>query len=324
MTRFLKITSIIAICILLVGILLSAAGTFFGGGGLFRRDSAAGSTKLLQEIGSGLSSFSDHIPHLSINSKGIYFTGDTPIGDADPLARSEDSFDASVIKKLDIDAGAGRILIKEQEGSEQTIDVSAEIAGRLDIRENNGTLHIKVSDQMKVNNRFYFGFDTDDSTIEVRIPKGYHAESADLSLGAGEIDIEKLSAGNASFTVGAGRLAVEELSADTADISVAAGECDIDRLDSKTTNLDVNLGKVDVDLLNTDSLDASVDMGEIEFKASGSQTDYDYEINCGMGNIEVDGRSYSGMGVTKSISNSAGRKMELSCSMGNIEVEFDD
>ncbi|MCR5503183.1 MAG: DUF4097 domain-containing protein [Lachnospiraceae bacterium] len=323
MTRFLKITSIVAICFLLVGIVLTAGGTLLGGGRLFARKATGEVSGLVKDIDSGLSKFSDRFPHLSINSRGIYISGDTSEGSAGPLRSSEESFDAASIRKLNINAGAGRIRISERDDDAQTISVSASVTGKFDISESNGVLRISLTDQVVSKNNVYFGFNKAENLIEIRLPKGYHTEGADFSLGAGEIDIDSLKTDDAVFTVGAGRLDIDELLSDSVNISVSAGETDINSLQSKATVLNVNMGKIGVGHLSTDDLTATVDMGEIEFRASGKQTDYDYSINCGMGNIEVDDDSYSGMGVSKSISNSAARKMDLSCSMGNIDIDFE-
>ena len=54
-----------------------------------------------------------------------------------------------------------------------------------------------------------------------------------------------------------------------------------------------------------------------------TQEDYNYDLECGVGNLDVGSDSYSGLGREKSISNTgADRKVDLECGMGNVSVNF--
>ena len=52
--------------------------------------------------------------------------------------------------------------------------------------------------------------------------------------------------------------------------------------------------------------------------------DYNYELTCGMGNIDFGDSQYGGLGIEKTISNDgAKRKMVLECEeLGDIQVDF--
>ena len=56
---------------------------------------------------------------------------------------------------------------------------------------------------------------------------------------------------------------------------------------------------------------------------TGTQDEYNYDLQCGIGNLDIGSDSYSGLGREKHISNaSADRKLELECGMGNVSVSF--
>ena len=56
---------------------------------------------------------------------------------------------------------------------------------------------------------------------------------------------------------------------------------------------------------------------------TGAQEDYNYDLECGVGNLDVGSDSYSGLGRENHISNTgADRKLELECGMGNVSVSF--
>ena len=64
-------------------------------------------------------------------------------------------------------------------------------------------------------------------------------------------------------------------------------------------------------------------LGELDLTLTGTQEDYNYDLECGVGNLDVGSDSYSGLGREKSISNKgADRKLNLECGMGNISVDF--
>ena len=70
------------------------------------------------------------------------------------------------------------------------------------------------------------------------------------------------------------------------------------------------------------SADISCSMGNVSMELEGSQADFNYQLNCVAGNMEIDGNSYSGAAVDRTVDNGAAKFMEIDCSMGNVEVTF--
>lgn len=65
-------------------------------------------------------------------------------------------------------------------------------------------------------------------------------------------------------------------------------------------------------------------MGEIEFHVLGKESDYSYQMKCGIGTIEVGDSSYSGLAGEKKIKNPGSKKMDVECGMGSIFVHFSE
>ena len=83
-------------------------------------------------------------------------------------------------------------------------------------------------------------------------------------------------------------------------------------------------GNVDLDNLNVQNLEADCGIGNIDLDINGKESDYDYEISCSAGEIDIGDSSYSGIGHEKKISNpGASGKMDLDCGVGNITVDFE-
>ena len=64
-------------------------------------------------------------------------------------------------------------------------------------------------------------------------------------------------------------------------------------------------------------------MGELKLTLVGTQTDFNYDLSCGMGELKVGDDSYNGLAQEKQINNNAAKNMELECAMGSIVVEFE-
>ena len=67
-------------------------------------------------------------------------------------------------------------------------------------------------------------------------------------------------------------------------------------------------------------------MGDMELTLTGKATEYNYELKCGLGNLEVD--DSLGTSITsgnKQITNEGATKnIKLDCGMGNVQVEFEE
>ena len=123
------------------------------------------------------------------------------------------------------------------------------------------------------------------SEIKLYLPKGYVFEKGvEMELGAGEIRGKGLAADEIRIAVGAGNIDCSGNIRQSAILQCA--------------------------------------LGNITLKPEGRETDFDYEIDCAMGNIDLNGTEYAGFAKSKSIKNGAEKHIEASCSMGNIDINF--
>ena len=126
-----------------------------------------------------------------------------------------------------------------------------------------------------------------DGTLVVIIPQNMKFDEVDLEVGAGEAD-------------------VKEIVANTMDIEVGAGQANI-------TNLDVQ------------KLNAETGTGELYVELVGSEADYSYYVECGIGEIKINGNSLGGFGSKQNITNpGASRFLSLECGIGQVQVAFQE
>ena len=73
----------------------------------------------------------------------------------------------------------------------------------------------------------------------------------------------------------------------------------------------------------TSELEIECGVGEVEFTAYGHETDYNYDIDCAVGEVVCGGSDYSGIGGHRQIDNRADKDMDISTGVGSVIVEFD-
>ena len=92
---------------------------------------------------------------------------------------------------------------------------------------------------------------------------------------------------------------------------------------AREADLEIGTGSMTFADLSARKTDGECGLGELDLTLTGTQEDYNYDLECGVGNLDVGSDSYSGLGREKSISNKgADRKLNLECGMGNISVDF--
>ena len=108
------------------------------------------------------------------------------------------------------------------------------------------------------------------------------------------------------ISVGAGSLKskLQSVHAENADIAVAAGAAEIQGIMAQEMYLECGVGSVTLTL-------------------HGAQEDYNYSLECGMGEVKIAEGRYSGIGVEQQIDHGAAKNLDIECGMGSVEVKFE-
>ena len=114
--------------------------------------------------------------------------------------------------------------------------------------------------------------------------------------------------------------ALEELS-----VEVGAGDIDIKEglLTTAYASFDVDAGNLDFAGEVKGDLDADCNVGNMELKLTGGQQDYNYSLSCGVGSIKAGDISVAGLGRDDEIDNGADYDMDINCDVGNVDVIFE-
>ena len=198
------------------------------------------------------------------------------------------------VSKLDLSIRTGELYLKEYNGNEIKVEVSGKDREKVRVGQEGETLVLESIGRVQ------------DREITVSYPKKTEFEDASVEVAAGTVNLDDFYAKKLKVSVAAGEFLNDgAVTAEKADISVGTGNVDLDNLNVQNLEADCGIGNIDLDI-------------------NGKESDYDYEISCSAGEIDIGDSSYSGIGHEKKISNpGASGKMDLDCGVGNITVDFE-
>ena len=239
--------------------------------------------------------YDDHVEH-----DGMEYSTEMGQKDMGPaVVGNESSTDGTVYQlkyqpaKLDIELKYDDLILEE--GDSFCVRVYDDSGKNVTVKESSDTLKVKSTKKLSKNRKVCISYPEDVKLQELEIEMGagtvylnrdIETEKLSVEMGAGEFESKNpVTAREADLEIGTGSMTFADLSARKTD-----GECGL---------------------------------GELDLTLTGTQEDYNYDLECGVGNLDVGSDSYSGLGREKTISNKgADRKLDLECGMGNISVDF--
>lgn len=231
-----------------------------------------------------------------------------------------ETFAADEIESLETDLKYGEIFFTDSESGAIEVSVDAPKRNAYRCFNDNGTL--KLEDDTKTHVLGWNGFANSDVTVTIAIPAGKEFDEVKISTNAGAVNAEHtFLAQKIDLELDAGNLTGEKLTAhEEFSVEVGAGSVEIE--DFSTENLDADCGVGEIDISGTVSGKAEADcgVGQITLNLYGKETDYNYELKVGLGEIDINGASYSSLSSHKRIDNDADKKISLDCGVGQIDV----
>ena len=199
------------------------------------------------------------------------------------------------VSKLDLSIRTGELYLKEYNGNEIKVEVSGKHREKVRVGQEGDTLVLESIGRVQ------------DREITVSYPKKTEFEEASVDVVAGTVNLD------------------DNFYAKKLEVSVAAGEFTNDStITAEKAELTVGTGNIDLENLKVQNLEADCGIGNIDLGIDGKEKDYDYEISCAAGAIDIGDSSFSGLGHEKKISNpGSSGKMTFDCGVGNITVDFE-
>ncbi len=118
-------------------------------------------------------------------------------------------------------------------------------------------------------------------------------EDVDITMDVGDITIDKFTAEHVKFNCGVGSFLAEDLSCEDFALSTGVGEIEITRLFCEdTAAIETGTGNVLLEQYQGDSLGIDCGIGETVITVLGAETDYNYDLNAGVGEIHLNGHGH--------------------------------
>lgn len=128
-----------------------------------------------------------------------------------------------------------------------------------------------------------------------------------------EIEIEAING-----TLWADKIVADKVTIKIDNASVQIGEL----VAEETAELQINAGQMIIGYYEGKKLETECAMGSISVVCEGNQNDYNYELECGMGQIQIQEDNYSGIGKDLQIHNQSKKSIKAECALGEIILEF--
>lgn len=250
--------------------------------------------------------------------------------------KEQTTYSASDIRNIEIECGGNNLVI--QESPDDYIWIARDSEARsVKYKAQNGTFRLYSEKSFRWWNARPWG------TIYLYLPKGMSLDSFDLEIGAGALNSIALEAKEIDVEVDAGTAVIESLTGNEVDLVVNAGGLEINDVTAVDLSAETGAGSLVIQNFSTEdasfhasagSLDLggkigrNADMecgaGSIHLTLQGAETDYDYDLECSMGEININENTYSGLSSERTIRNDGRGVLDIECSVGSIEVEFTD
>ena len=183
----------------------------------------------------------------------------------------------------------------------------------LSVSEKNGVL--KIADEANSNSNY------SDAILTLYVPGGMVFDDVDIETGAAKMTVDTLSASSIELKLGAGDVRFDSLNASTkVDIKGGAGQITIASGTLNDLSLEMGMGELNLTAAVLGDGDLKFGVGESNVTLVGSKDDYKVDIEKGLGNITVDGKTVTDFGSSGNGQN----HIELEGGVGTINLKFQE
>lgn len=253
----------------------------------------------------------DRLGSYNIEDASI-FTGDYDVwkGDVDQQVACDGNLTGLYLE-------IGGSMVEVEKSDDENIRIMGESVGKMQAYVEDGVLYVKSVRPANLTQEIK------SSRVTLYLPQETASlEEVTVSLGAGQLQLSELGVQNMDVSVGAGQLVLEEMALGNLNVSLGAGELRAEGVTAQILDASVSAGNMEYEGTIFESALISCSMGNVSMTLEGEMEDYNFQLNCAAGNMEVDGESYAGAAVDRFIDNGAARLIDIDCSMGNVEVDF--
>ena len=212
------------------------------------------------------------------------------------------------IDELDLElTGMGVCVMPYDESGDTTYDgenIIVDISGcredlkdKITVSQDGTELKVEMEDRGRP--------DTQDSgMMYISVPRGKYFDKISADAEAGLIELSEIEAGELSLKTEAGQIIASSYSVNT-------------------LNADCGVGQITLEGEVIDNAEISCNVGEVLCTLPGTMDAYNYEVKCAVGDLMIDGESYSGISNKMEIDNGSGCRIKAECDLGSVEIMFE-
>lgn len=211
------------------------------------------------------------------------------------------------IQELKLDINAAKLRISESD----TFRVESNNK-YLKVTEENGCLVITDTNR---------NYSNANGKIQVNLylPTDFTFQKANITTGAGQVNVDRLAAEDLYLELGAGQVQIETLEATrSSKINGGAGQVIVNDGTLHNLNLDMGVGELRIQSALTGDCDLDMGVGATYLNLVGSIDDYRIELDKGVGAATLEGESLSDGAVRGSGTN----KIDIDGGVGEIRISF--
>lgn len=236
------------------------------------------------------------------------------------------------VRNLDIQFEFGTLILEYSDT--ENIEIEAEYRSQWDSysrsigwKMKGNTLEIKDTLDQKILKIFQFG--NSDSTLTIRIPKEKVFDEVSMEIGAAYVNANtELKAREIDITIGAGEMVngtqqLQTLQAQEVSLEVGAGNMEFSGIYAEHLELDCGAGNMDFANVTSGNTELECGMGRVAMELTGQENNYDYEVDCGIGEISIGDSTYSGLAQSKIIKNNGEYLLDIDCGIGEVVISFE-
>ncbi len=238
-----------------------------------------------------------------------------PWENLDEIKLDVDNASVSIVQNAAEDSGNIRLDVEYRKENHQR-KVKASMSGSTLKIEDSDAWRIKNSDSVRIT-----------MWIPAQLSEQSHLKKIKLEQARGQIISEiPLTAKEISINVGAGECDIRErLTAEKKiSLEVEAGRLSVGELEAEKVDISGGVGELTASLIQAEKIGIEGGVGSVQIKAAGKESDYSYDIDCGVGGVTIGNRSYSGLSAGETIKNQGSKEIEIDCGVGNVEVSFEE
>ena len=214
---------------------------------------------------------------------------------------------SDTVDDLEIDLAAAQLEIIS--GDKFSVETNHKY---LKLENKSGQLTIKETRQI-------VGFHSPEARVILTIPEDYTFREAEISTAAGTVKMDALSADKLSLDLGAGEVTIDKLTAGSrARINGGAGQLTINGGSLANLDFDMGVGKVVLTSALTGEGKIDYGVGELCLTLIGSAKDYRIELDKGIGEALLDGQKIADDTVYGQGENT----LEIDGGVGSMDIRF--